>query len=138
MKYVIAFILLLGITSSCFAQDEMVETPAAGPETVGNYLRTKGRLISESNTLKLFFIESVSSNSAWLKYVYSPSEVLKNGITHIRGLEEVDCLGKRSRTLSWIGYRKSGEAVTFGSGGEWVLTAPDTVGRTLVEAICTP
>ncbi|MCL5022130.1 MAG: hypothetical protein M1497_01970 [Nitrospirae bacterium] len=54
----------------------------------------------------------------------------------MRGYNEVDCSGKKYRTLRITGYDKNGKSSSEEDAGEWRQIAPDTAMSVLYRYVC--
>ena len=96
---------------------------------------------NSDNTITIFGdADSRTDNSAWFEHRYANPKKHINGkfFNTIRELEEMDCSGKRSRTLTGTGYSKSGNPIGSytPSYAKWGYVIPGTGGEAQYKFIC--
>ena len=85
--------------------------------------------------------DSRTDNSAWFETRYTkPKKMISNGKFYntAKALEEMDCSGKRHRTLTATAYSKSGKSIDSDtpSYAEWRYVVPGTVGEAQYKFVC--
>lgn len=84
--------------------------------------------------------DSRTDNRAWFEIRYAEPRKYGDGkfFNVIKGLVEIDCSGKRLRTLTATMYSKSGNSIgsETPSYAEWRYVIPGTVGEAQYEFVC--
>ncbi len=84
--------------------------------------------------------DSRTDNRAWFAQRYAKPQKGGDGKFYntIKALEEMDCSGKRHRTLTLTRYSKSGNSIGSDtpSYAEWRYVIPDTVGESVYKFVC--
>ena len=84
--------------------------------------------------------DSRTDNRAWFEMRYAKPKKLSSGkfYNKIKKLEEMDCSGKRSRTLTVTGYSESGNPIGSytPSYAEWSYVIPGTGGESVYKFVC--
>lgn len=97
--------------------------------------------ISNDNTATIFGdADSRTDNSAWFEARYAKPQKHSNGKFYntVKTLGEMDCSGKRSRTLTETGYSKSGNPIGSytPSYAKWGYVIPGTGRELMYKFIC--
>lgn len=84
--------------------------------------------------------DSRTDNRAWFETMYAKPQKDDNGKSYntAKGLEEMDCRGKRFRTLTVTAYSKSGNPIGSytSSYAEWSYVIPGTLGESMYKFVC--
>ena len=84
--------------------------------------------------------DSRTDNRAWFEIRYAEPRKYGDGkfFNTTKSLEEMDCSGKRLRTLTATMYSKSGNSIgsETPSYAEWRYVIPGTVGEAQYEFVC--
>ena len=84
--------------------------------------------------------DSRTDDRAWFGIGYTKPQKYGNGkfFDKDRGLEEMDCRGKRRRTLTTTWYSKSGDSIGSytPSYAEWHYVIPGTIVERMYEFVC--
>lgn len=96
---------------------------------------------NDSNNTAVFGdADSRTDNSAWVEMRYAKPKKHSNGKFYNtdKGLEEIDCSGKRRRSLTVTWYSKSGNSIGSDtrSYAEWDYVIPGTVGENMYKFVC--
>ena len=95
---------------------------------------------NDSNAAMFGDADSRTDNRAWFEQRYVKPQKHDNGkfFNVIKGLEEMDCSGKRHRTLTLTWYSKSGNSISSytPSYAEWDYVIPGTVGESMYKFVC--
>ncbi|CWM48909.1 Uncharacterised protein [Neisseria meningitidis] len=95
--------------------------------------------IDSDNNTTFGDADSRTDDRAWFEIRYAKPEKIGDGkfYNKIKKLEEMDCSGKRSRTLTATGYFESGNSSeTDTYYAEWSYVIPDTIGEAEYEFVC--
>ena len=97
--------------------------------------------INSNNTTIFGDADSRTDNSAWFETRYAePKKMISNGKFYNtdKGLEEIDCSGKRRRSLTVTWYSKSGNSIgsKTPSYAEWDYVIPGTLGESMYKFVC--
>ncbi|HHK5988639.1 surface-adhesin E family protein [Neisseria sp. P0009.S008] len=98
-------------------------------------------LVSIDSDITIFGdADSRTDDRAWFEMRYAKPKKLSSGkfYNKIKKLEEMDCSGKRSRTLTVTGYFESGNPIISGTPpyAKWSYVVPGTVGEAEYEFVC--
>ena len=123
--------------------------------SMGDVYGTDWRLYSYNDKQKSYYdAQSITHPSknivrVWVKWNYTEKGVINTmgmmgkfgkkfeNLSHLINLEEVDCVEKKSRNLSFTYYNKEGNSiVSSDEPSEWNLIVPDSVDEDLYEEIC--
>ena len=96
---------------------------------------------NDSNNTAVFGdADSRTDNSAWVEMRYAKPKKHSNGKFYNtdKGLEEIDCSGKRRRSLTVTWYSKSGNPIGSDtrSYAEWDYVIPGTLGESMYKFVC--
>ena len=84
--------------------------------------------------------DSRTSNRAWFETRFAKPQKHGNGKFYntFKMLNEMDCSGQRSRTLTATAYSKSGKSIDSDtpSYAEWRYVIPGTVGESMYKFVC--
>ena len=96
--------------------------------------------INDDNATTFGDADSRTDDRAWFEQRYAKPQKHDNGKFYNtdKGLEEIDCSGKRRRSLTVTWYSKSGNSIDTitPSYAEWRYVIPDTVGESMYEFVC--
>lgn len=97
--------------------------------------------INSDNTITIFGdADSRTGNRAWFEVRYAKPQKHGNGKFYntVKSLDEMDCSGKRHRTLTATMYSKSGNSIGSDtrSYAEWDYIIPGTVGENMYKFVC--
>jgi len=96
--------------------------------------------INDDNATTFGDADSRTDDRAWFERRYAKPKKIGDGEFYntMKMLEEMDCRGKRSRTLTATWYSKSGNSIDTitPSYAEWRYVIPDTVGESMYEFVC--
>ena len=98
-------------------------------------------LVDSNNTDTIFGdADSRTDNRAWFQFRYAKPQKIGDGKFYntFRMLDEMDCRGKRYRTLTATAYSKSGNPIGSDtpSYAKWNYVIPDTIGENLYKFVC--
>jgi len=98
-------------------------------------------LVDSNNTDTIFGdADSRTDNRAWFQFRYAKPQKIGDGKFYntFRMLDEMDCSGKRYRTLTATAYSKSGNPIGSDTPpyAEWSYVIPDTIGENLYKFVC--
>ena len=96
---------------------------------------------NDSNNTAVFGdADSRTDTSAWVEMRYAKPKKHSNGKFYNtdKGLEEIDCSGKRRRSLTVTWYSKSGNSIgsETPSYAEWDYVIPGTLGESMYKFVC--
>ena len=97
--------------------------------------------INNDNTYTIFGdADSRTDDRAWFETRFAKPQKIGDGkfFNTIRALEEMDCSGKRRRTLTGTLYSKSGNSIgsETPSYAEWRYVVPGTLGEAQYKFVC--
>ena len=85
-------------------------------------------------------VDSRTGNRAWFETRFAKPQKLSNGKSYntTKELKEMDCSGKRSRTLTATGYSESGNAIVSYTPpyAEWEYVIPGTIVEGKYKFVC--
>lgn len=98
-------------------------------------------LVSIDSDITIFGdADSRTDDRAWFEMRYAKPKKLSSGKFYntMKMLEEVDCSGKRSRTLTVTAYSKSGNLISSYTPSyvEWRYVIPGTGGEIMYKFVC--
>ena len=84
--------------------------------------------------------DSRTDNRAWFEHRFAKPQKIGDGRFYntAKTLEEIDCSGKRRRTLTLTVYSKSGNSIGSDtpSYAKWNYVIPGTVGESMYKFVC--
>lgn len=96
--------------------------------------------INNNDVVILGDADSRTDDRAWFETRFAKPQKGGDGkfFNTTKTLEEMDCSGKRRRTLTLTQYSKSGNAINSytRSYAEWRYVIPDTVGENVYKFVC--
>ena len=96
--------------------------------------------IDSDNNTTFGDADSRTDNRAWFETRYAKPKKIGDGkfFNRIKGLAEMDCRGKRSRTLTATAYSKSGNSIGSDtpSYAKWEYVIPGTTGENEYKFVC--
>lgn len=109
----------------------------ATPAVAADWVRVD---IDNDNDTMFGDADSRTDNRAWFEHRYAKPQKIGDGKFYntTRTLVEMDCSGKRHRTLTITAYSESGNSIgsTTPSYAKWDYVIPDTTGEAKYKFVC--